>query len=70
MIVAELIAKLQKLPQDAEFVIWHQGREVYVGVEADPDTIELGRNQYNELIDISEDDENDGETCVTVGMQI
>jgi hypothetical protein len=70
MLVAELIAKLQKLPQDAEFVIWHEDREVYVGVEADPDIVELGRNRHNELVDLDENDENKGEICVTVGMQI
>ncbi len=65
MLVKDLIKKLQKLPQDAEFVAWDDDREVYVGVDA-PQAISLIKNEHDELIDA---DEDEGKVYVTVGLQ-
>jgi len=63
MTVKDLIKKLQKLPQDAEFVAWNDEREIYVGVD-DPQAIKLAENEHDELID-----DEDGKVYVTVGLQ-
>lgn len=65
MLVKDLIKKLQKLPQDAEFVAWNDDREIYVGVDA-PQAISLVKNGHDELIDA---DEDEGKVYVTIGLQ-
>ena len=63
MLVKDLIKKLQKLPQDAEFVAWNDDREIYVGVD-DPQWLILKENQNGELV---HDDK--GKVYVTIGLQ-
>lgn len=69
MLVKDLIKKLQKLPQDAEFVAWNDDREIYVGVDA-PQAISLAKNEHDELIDAGFDTkDSDAKVYVTIGLQ-
>ena len=50
MLVKDVIAKLKKLPQDAEFVAFNDEREIYVGMD-EPEAITLKENRHGELVD-------------------
>lgn len=64
MLVRDLVAQLQQLPQDVEFVVWDDRRKVYVGIDK-PQAVKLSRNMFDELVD----GQDDGEQHVTIGLQ-
>jgi hypothetical protein len=68
MLVRDLLAKLQQLPQDAEFVVWDDKREVYVGID-NPQALSLAKNKHDELVDAGYACRKDVATYVTVGLQ-